>query len=43
MSKCGCNAAAPEFKDMSEATKDFIENTSRMILAIKSFQQVWKK
>ncbi len=25
MSKCGCNTTAPEFKNMSEATKDFIE------------------
>lgn len=26
MNKCGCNASAPEFKEMSVATKDFIDN-----------------
>lgn len=47
MSKCGCNAAAPEFKDMSEATKDFIEkhvkNDPRYQDFPNSMEEVLKK
>lgn len=47
MSKCGCNAMAPEFKSMSDATKDFIEkfvrNDSRYKDFPTSMEEVLKK
>lgn len=37
MSKCGCNAAAPEFKEMGQATKDFIDTYVRNDPRYKNF------
>ena len=37
MSKCGCNAASPEFKDMSAATKEFIDQYVRTDPRYKDF------
>jgi hypothetical protein len=37
MSKCGCNAASPEFKEMGDATKDFIETYVRNDPRYKDF------
>ena len=37
MSKCGCNAAAPEFKEMGAATKEFVESYVRSDPRYKNF------
>jgi hypothetical protein len=37
MNKCGCNANAPEFKEMSAATKDFIDTYVRTDPKYKDF------
>lgn len=37
MSKCGCNAGSPEFKEMSAATKDFIDQHVRNDPRYKDF------
>ena len=47
MNKCGCNAAAPEFKEMGEATKSFIDTYVRNDPHYKDFptsmEEVMKK
>ncbi len=47
MSKCGCNAASPEFKDMGEATKSFLDTYVRNDPRYKDFpasmEEVMKK
>lgn len=47
MSKCGCNSASPEFKEMGEATKQFIDTYVRNDPKYKDFpvsmEEVLKK